>query len=89
MNVTTTAASNRGASEAKVGERKDRVTDALNDVRVAIEQGIVPGFLALGWHLQEIHVTWAHLKKKRTRLRLYTIYLEESCIQSVETSSHA
>ncbi|GJT43997.1 mutator type transposase [Tanacetum coccineum] len=27
---------------------------------------------ALGWHLEEIHVTWAHLEKKRTRLRLYT-----------------
>ncbi|GJS26321.1 hypothetical protein Tco_0486941 [Tanacetum coccineum] len=23
--------------------------------------------LALGWHLEEIHVTWAHLEKKRTR----------------------
>ncbi|GJY79067.1 hypothetical protein Tco_0484868 [Tanacetum coccineum] len=44
-------------------------------------------FLALGWHLEEIHVTWAHLEKKRTRLRLYTIYLEELCSQSVETAS--
>nr|GEV31359.1 putative reverse transcriptase domain-containing protein [Tanacetum cinerariifolium] len=26
-------------------------------------------FLALGWHLEEIHVTWAHLGKKQTRLR--------------------
>ncbi|GJR97657.1 hypothetical protein Tco_0269831, partial [Tanacetum coccineum] len=34
-------------------------------------------FLALGWHLEKIHVTWAHLEKKWTRLRLYTIYLEE------------
>ncbi|GKA94555.1 hypothetical protein Tco_0816593 [Tanacetum coccineum] len=25
-------------------------------------------FLALGWHLEEIHVTWAHLEKKQTRL---------------------
>ncbi|GJW31692.1 MAK10-like protein, partial [Tanacetum coccineum] len=25
--------------------------------------------VALGWHLEEIHVTWAHLEKKRTRLR--------------------
>ncbi|GJV08966.1 hypothetical protein Tco_1346622 [Tanacetum coccineum] len=31
----------------------------------------------LGWHLEEIHVTWAHLEKKRTRLRLYTSYFEE------------
>ncbi|GKC25774.1 hypothetical protein Tco_1027924, partial [Tanacetum coccineum] len=46
-------------------------------------------FLALRCHLEEIHVTWAHLEKKRTRLRLYTIYLEELCIQSVETASQA
>ncbi|GJR46401.1 hypothetical protein Tco_1314504 [Tanacetum coccineum] len=26
-------------------------------------------FLAFEWHLEEIHVTWAHLEKKRTRLR--------------------
>ncbi|GJT93704.1 hypothetical protein Tco_1082549 [Tanacetum coccineum] len=32
----------------------------------------------LGWHLEEIHVTWAHLEKKRTRLRLYTKSFEES-----------
>lgn len=32
-----------GASEAEVGERKDRVTDALNATRAAIEEGIVPG----------------------------------------------
>ncbi|GKE00370.1 hypothetical protein Tco_1388353 [Tanacetum coccineum] len=25
-------------------------------------------FLKLGWHLEEIHVTWAHLEKKQTRL---------------------
>ncbi|GJV57376.1 hypothetical protein Tco_1458381 [Tanacetum coccineum] len=44
-------------------------------------------FLALGWHLEEIHVTWAHLEKKWTRLRLYTKYLEEPRIQSVEMVS--
>ncbi|GKF56607.1 hypothetical protein Tco_0166947, partial [Tanacetum coccineum] len=45
-------------------------------------------FLALGCHLEEIHVTWAHLEKKRTRLRLYTKYLKEPRIQSVETATH-
>lgn len=34
-----------GASEAEVGERKDRVTDALNATRAAVEEGIVPGKL--------------------------------------------
>ncbi|GKC93172.1 hypothetical protein Tco_1158614, partial [Tanacetum coccineum] len=46
-------------------------------------------FLALGWHLEEIHVAGAHLEKKRTRLRTYTKSLEESCSQSVETASQA
>lgn len=32
-----------GASEAEVGERKDRVTDALNATRAAVEEGVVPG----------------------------------------------
>ncbi|GJS98867.1 hypothetical protein Tco_0820037 [Tanacetum coccineum] len=34
-------------------------------------------FLALGWHLEEIHVTWAHLEKKRTRLRTSTMIYQE------------
>nr|GEW02985.1 hypothetical protein [Tanacetum cinerariifolium] len=42
---------------------------------------------ALRWLLEEIHVTWAHLEKKQTRLRLYTKSLEELCIQCVETAS--
>ncbi|GJS83632.1 hypothetical protein Tco_0750173 [Tanacetum coccineum] len=33
--------------------------------------------VSLGWLLEEIYMTWAHLEKKRTRLRLYTISLEE------------
>ncbi|GJW10292.1 hybrid signal transduction histidine kinase M [Tanacetum coccineum] len=33
---------------------------------------------SLGWLLEEIHVTWAHLEKKRTRLQLYTKSLEEN-----------
>ncbi|GKF74690.1 hypothetical protein Tco_0221022, partial [Tanacetum coccineum] len=41
----------------------------------------------LGWLLEEIHVAWAHLEKKRTRLRLYTKSLEEIIIQTVETAS--
>lgn len=32
-----------GASEVEVGEKKDRVVDALNATRAAVEQGIVPG----------------------------------------------
>ncbi|GKB91489.1 hypothetical protein Tco_0963761, partial [Tanacetum coccineum] len=31
----------------------------------------------LGWLLEEINVTWAHLEKKRKRRRLYTKSFEE------------
>nr|GEV98523.1 putative reverse transcriptase domain-containing protein [Tanacetum cinerariifolium] len=44
---------------------------------------------AFEWILEEIHVTWAHLEKKRTRLRLYTTCLKEIIIQTVETASPA
>nr|GEV56762.1 hypothetical protein [Tanacetum cinerariifolium] len=46
-------------------------------------------FLALGWHLEEIHITWTHLEKKRTRLRTYTKSLEELCEQCMETALQA
>merc|ERR1711971_586431 len=32
-----------GVSEVEVNEKKDRVTDALNATRAAVEEGIVPG----------------------------------------------
>ncbi|GJT99810.1 hypothetical protein Tco_1110149 [Tanacetum coccineum] len=34
--------------------------------------GYLMRYLAFGRHLEEIHVTWAHLEKKRTRLWTYT-----------------
>ncbi|GJR58546.1 hypothetical protein Tco_1500708 [Tanacetum coccineum] len=46
-------------------------------------------FLALGWLLEEIYVTWAHLEKKRTKLRTYTKSLEDFFIQCVKTASQA
>ncbi|GJV00452.1 hypothetical protein Tco_1329722 [Tanacetum coccineum] len=40
-------------------------------------------------HLDELHVTWAHLEEKRTRLRTNTKTLEDLCSQSLETASQA
>nr|GEX07103.1 hypothetical protein [Tanacetum cinerariifolium] len=40
-------------------------------------------FLEFGWHLEEIHVTWAHLEKKRTRLWTYTKSMKKYCSQSM------
>ena len=34
-----------GASDTEVSEKKDRVTDALNATKAAVEEGIVPGKL--------------------------------------------
>ncbi|GJZ65531.1 hypothetical protein Tco_0622227 [Tanacetum coccineum] len=74
---------------------KSKATEDIISVRSFLEALILNHyvlvrkilFLALGWHLEEIHVTWAYLEKKRTRLRFYTKYLEEPRIQSVETVS--
>ncbi|GKB36856.1 putative reverse transcriptase domain-containing protein, partial [Tanacetum coccineum] len=40
-----------------------------------------------GWILEEMHVTWANLEKKWTRLRLYTKSFEKLCTQCVETAA--
>ncbi|GJZ41829.1 hypothetical protein Tco_0588715 [Tanacetum coccineum] len=37
---------------------------------------------ALGWHLEEIHVTWAYLEKKGIRLRLYTKNLKNCALRA-------
>ncbi|GJV53495.1 hypothetical protein Tco_1449236 [Tanacetum coccineum] len=44
-------------------------------------------YLAFGRNLEEIHVTWAHLEKKQTRLRTNTKTLEDLCSQRLETAS--
>ncbi|GJV27185.1 hypothetical protein Tco_1383633 [Tanacetum coccineum] len=33
-------------------------------------------------HLEELHVTWAHLEKKRTRLRTYTNITQDNALSS-------
>ncbi|GJT10661.1 putative reverse transcriptase domain-containing protein [Tanacetum coccineum] len=39
-------------------------------------------YLTFGRHLEEIHVTWAHLEKKWTRLRTYTNISQEFLLRS-------
>ena len=46
-----------GSSEIEVKERKDRVDDALNATRAAVEEGIVPGGgVALLWAAKSLKV---------------------------------
>ncbi|GJU43884.1 zinc finger, CCHC-type containing protein [Tanacetum coccineum] len=46
-------------------------------------------YFSFGRHLDKLHVTWAHLEKKRTRLRSNTKTLEDLNSQSLETPSQA
>nr|GEX99555.1 putative nucleotidyltransferase, ribonuclease H [Tanacetum cinerariifolium] len=46
-------------------------------------------YFSFGRHLDELHVTWAHLEKKRMILRTNTKTLEDLCSQSLETASQA
>ncbi|GJX90648.1 hypothetical protein Tco_0343974, partial [Tanacetum coccineum] len=46
-------------------------------------------YFAFGRHLDELHVTWAHLEKKQTRLQSNTKTLEDLYLQSLETASQS
>ncbi|GJT78057.1 hypothetical protein Tco_1044782 [Tanacetum coccineum] len=46
-------------------------------------------YFSFGRHLEDLHVTWAHLEKKRTRLRTNTKTLKDLCSQILETASQA
>ncbi len=46
-----------GASEVEVGEKKDRVDDALNATRAAVEEGIVPGGGSALLHASKVNLT--------------------------------
>ncbi|GKA32072.1 hypothetical protein Tco_0718439 [Tanacetum coccineum] len=46
-------------------------------------------YFSYGRHLEDLHVAWAHLEKKRTRLRTNTKTLEDLCSQILETTSQA
>ncbi|GKD31509.1 hypothetical protein Tco_1242287 [Tanacetum coccineum] len=46
-----------------------RKADLLEDKQIPSVGVFDEVFLALGWNLEEIQVTWAHLEKKLTRLQ--------------------
>nr|GEY70908.1 hypothetical protein [Tanacetum cinerariifolium] len=46
-------------------------------------------YFSFGIHLDGLHVTWAHLEKKQTRLRTNTKTLEDLCSQRLEMASQA
>ncbi|GJT87302.1 hypothetical protein Tco_1069019 [Tanacetum coccineum] len=60
--------------------------DNDND-KIDIEHPLGDMYLAFGRHLEEIHVTWAHLEKKQTRLRTNTKTLQDLKSHRLETVS--
>ncbi|GKA34367.1 retrotransposon ORF1 [Tanacetum coccineum] len=72
----------RGSADMYHNMSQGRKAHLLEDKQIPSVGVFDEVFLALGWLLEEIHVTWAHLEKKQTRLRTYTKSLEDLCIQS-------
>ena len=56
-----------GASEVEVQEKKDRVTDALNATKAAVEEGIVPGAQGLKISFSFLRYARGLLDRKRAR----------------------
>ncbi|GJZ94344.1 hypothetical protein Tco_0666547 [Tanacetum coccineum] len=50
----------------------DRVKELMEGTEITLQE-------PLGWILEEIHVTWAHLEKKRTRIQLCIQVDEDYC----------
>nr|GEU99723.1 hypothetical protein [Tanacetum cinerariifolium] len=59
-----------------------QLTNHSSDVRPSYDFA----FVTLGWILEEIHMTWAHLGKKQTRLRTCTKSLKDLCKEWLETA---
>ncbi|GJW08750.1 hypothetical protein Tco_1571173 [Tanacetum coccineum] len=76
-------------NKQRVKPYQESVLDTNRDDDITLNDEGEVTFLALGWHLEEICMTWAHLEKKRTRLRTYTKSMKKYCLQSVETASQA
>ncbi|GJX00489.1 retrovirus-related pol polyprotein from transposon TNT 1-94 [Tanacetum coccineum] len=55
-----------------------RVKSRIATLAIRVITQLIQWYLAFGRHLEEIHVTWAHLEKKRTRLRTNTKTLQAS-----------
>ncbi|GKF32582.1 hypothetical protein Tco_0102380, partial [Tanacetum coccineum] len=66
-----------------------RIWSRLEKKRANIMIKAIDKYFSFGIHLEDLHVTWAHLEKKRTRLRTNTKTLEDLYSQSLETTSQA
>lgn len=73
-----------GGSDVEVGEKRDRIVDALNATRAAVEQGIVPGGgVALLWASRQL----SDLKDKCTNMdqKIGIEIIERACRAPIKT----
>lgn len=76
-----------GGSDVEVGEKRDRIVDALNATRAAVEQGIVPGGgTALLWASRQL----AHIKEKCVNMdqKIGVEIIERACRAPVKAISN-
>ncbi|GKB75101.1 hypothetical protein Tco_0936513 [Tanacetum coccineum] len=73
---------NESKLETDNDDDKIDVKQSLEDISIEPSNNVI----TLRWLLEEIHVTWDHLEKKRTRLRLYNKSLGRIRIQCVDTA---
>ncbi|GJX12736.1 hypothetical protein Tco_0204494 [Tanacetum coccineum] len=64
--------SDNDSDDEEVLNRLSRKAHLLEDKQIPSVDVFDEVYFAFGRHLEELHVTWAHLEKKRTRLRTYT-----------------
>jgi chaperonin GroEL len=73
-----------GNSDVEVGEKRDRITDALNATRAAVEQGIVPGGgSALLWASRQLDDVKAQCKNMDQKIGVEII--ERACRAPIRT----
>ncbi|GJT94101.1 BTB/POZ domain-containing protein NPY2 [Tanacetum coccineum] len=72
--------------EKKLGGRKAHLLEDKQIPSVGVFDEV---YFIFGRHLEELHVTWAHLEKKRTRLRTYTNISQDNVITNGDRNSKA
>tara|TARA_B100000131_G_scaffold323253_1_gene380996 strand:+ start:11932 stop:13539 length:1608 start_codon:yes stop_codon:yes gene_type:complete len=79
-----------GVSEAEMKERKDRVEDAINAVKAAIEEGIVPGggsaLLHCSKTLQSLKTTKGLIEEERVGIAIVERAIREPFIQILKNA---
>ncbi|GJR18723.1 hypothetical protein Tco_0967250 [Tanacetum coccineum] len=76
-------------NKQRVNPYQKNLLDTNKDDGVTLEDEGEITYFSFGRHLEDLHVTWAHLEKKRTRLQTNTKTLEDLCLQSLDTMSQA